>query len=80
MVDGVFVEADDRVVVWLLTRPISYDDESHFYEAGATLHQKFRDTVIEFRLINPSFFDPEIELIGAAIPSSAEPVRLAHEA
>jgi hypothetical protein len=78
MVDTVFVEADDRVVVWLLTQPISFEDEAHFYEAGATLHRTFQDTTIDFRLINPSFFDPAVDLVGEVIPPTAEPIRLDH--
>lgn len=56
--------------LWLVTEPIDFDREQHFYEASKVLYQRFPDTFIDFRVVNPMLFSPFD--ISAVIPADAE--------
>ena len=75
-VECLFVHGGQPVTVWLLTEPVRIEDTARFYEASVELQRAFPGTQIEFHLINPWFFEDDVDLTAHVIPAAAESIDL----
>jgi hypothetical protein len=76
VVEGLFVQGSRPITVWLLTAPLNIEDTARYYDASVQLQRAFPDTPIDFHLINPSFFEDDVDLAAHVIPAAAESIDL----
>ena len=76
-VTGVWVRPDaDLYEVWILTEPISHDEELRLYQLAMALDDTYPDTLIRHTVVNSAWFAPETALVGDIIPVDALPIAM----
>ncbi len=74
-VQGLWVrDAGDRIEIWLLTEPISREQELHLYGIEMTLYEKFPDARPELHVIHKGLYESPNFVFEA--PEGAEHIPL----
>ena len=60
--------------LWLITDPIDLDTEEHFYAVSQCLYDEFPGKLIDFQVINPSWFSPFDP--ATIVPSGFESIQI----
>lgn len=67
-------ETRDWLEVWVVTEPIDILDEEPLYEAGVRLWDRFPESGILIRVVNPDDFPTDYDMVRDVVPSQAKAV------